>query len=98
MFSTITSKYAGTCRRCGSSFPAGTRIRYGGRGRTYHLKTDCASASASDGRPYAADDAFRDDDDRDRNGSYYTRFSSGAEVFTNKNGRCEDAPCCGCCS
>jgi len=30
--------------------------------------------------------------------SNYTRFSSGAEVFTNKRGRCEDAPCCGCCS
>lgn len=22
----------------------------------------------------------------------------GAEVFTNPRGRCEDAPCCGCCS
>ncbi len=31
-------------------------------------------------------------------GSTYTRFSSGAEIFTNRNGRCEDAPCCGCCS
>ena len=31
-------------------------------------------------------------------GSNYTRFSDGAEVYTNKNGRCEDAPCCGCCS
>lgn len=30
--------------------------------------------------------------------SNYTRFSSGAEVYTNKRGRCEDAPCCGCCS
>jgi hypothetical protein len=30
--------------------------------------------------------------------SNYTRFSSGAEVYTNKNGRCEDAPCCGCCT
>jgi hypothetical protein len=28
----------------------------------------------------------------------YTRFASGAEVFTNPRGRCEDAPCCGCCS
>lgn len=27
-----------------------------------------------------------------------TRFSSGAVMFTNSNGRCEDAPCCGCCS
>ena len=31
-------------------------------------------------------------------GSSYTRFSSGAEVYTNRRGRCEDAPCCGCCS
>ena len=23
---------------------------------------------------------------------------SGAEVFTNRNGRCENAPGCGCCS
>lgn len=35
---------------------------------------------------------------RKRYGSSYTRFSSGAEVYTNRNGRCEDAPCCGCCS
>lgn len=33
-----------------------------------------------------------------RYGSNYARFSSGAEVYTNKRGRCEDAPCCGCCS
>lgn len=31
-------------------------------------------------------------------GSNYTRFASGAEVYTNRGGRCEDAPCCGCCS
>lgn len=27
-----------------------------------------------------------------------TRFNSGAEVYQNRKGRCEDAPCCGCCS
>jgi hypothetical protein len=31
-------------------------------------------------------------------GSYYTRFQGGGEAFQNKRGRCEDAPCCGCCS
>jgi hypothetical protein len=31
-------------------------------------------------------------------GSSYTRFQGGAEVYTNARGRCEDAPCCGCCS
>lgn len=36
---------------------------------------------------------------RSRNyGSSYNRFNSGAEIYTNRNGRCEDAPCCGCCS
>ncbi len=28
----------------------------------------------------------------------YTRFNSGAESYRNPRGRCEDAPCCGCCS
>lgn len=30
--------------------------------------------------------------------SGYTRFSSGATTYRNPRGRCEDAPCCGCCS
>lgn len=30
--------------------------------------------------------------------SNVARFSSGAVIHTNKSGRCEDAPCCGCCS
>ena len=34
----------------------------------------------------------------ERTVSAVTRFSSGAEVYTNRRGRCEDAPCCGCCS
>lgn len=29
--------------------------------------------------------------------SHHYRFSSGAEAFQNKAGRCVDAPCCGCC-
>lgn len=27
-----------------------------------------------------------------------TRFAGGATVYQNRNGRCIDAPCCGCCS
>ncbi len=26
------------------------------------------------------------------------RFSSGATMIQNRRGRCEDAPCCGCCT
>lgn len=35
---------------------------------------------------------------RGRYSSNYTRFQGGGEVFTNRAGRCLDAPCCGCCS
>ena len=28
----------------------------------------------------------------------YTRFTGSGETFRNPRGRCEDAPCCGCCS
>jgi len=36
--------------------------------------------------------------DENRTGFVVTRFSTGAEVYRNAAGRCEDAPCCGCCS
>jgi hypothetical protein len=29
---------------------------------------------------------------------HYVRTSSGWEGSRNVNGRCEDAPCCGCCT
>lgn len=28
----------------------------------------------------------------------YTIFASGEVSYRNRNGRCEDAPCCDCCS
>jgi DnaJ-class molecular chaperone len=45
MFKTITSRYAGTCKRCKQNFEAGTKIRYGGFGRTYHLSKDCPAST-----------------------------------------------------
>lgn len=30
--------------------------------------------------------------------SNFSRTSSGAELYRNKQGRCLDAPCCGCCN
>ena len=35
---------------------------------------------------------------RERRGSHYARFQGGGEWYQNRRGRCEDAPCCGCCS
>lgn len=53
------------------------------QGESTYVPSARARASRGNGRRYR---------------STYTRFSSGAESFTNKRGRCEDAPCCGCCS
>lgn len=30
--------------------------------------------------------------------SHVIEFGDGREYYRNKNGRCEDAPCCGCCT
>ena len=46
-FRTLTAKYDGTCKRCREEFPAGTKIRYGGYGRTYHFKDDCPAGGGS---------------------------------------------------
>lgn len=63
MFRTITSKYAGTCKRCHTAFEAGAKIRYGGTGRTYHLKADCIAATVDTAAPvvnYPAGAQLRD--------------------------------------
>lgn len=86
---TITAKYPGTCRKTGKPIRPGDVIHFYGRGHAElaepgAVPQDTSTTQAS--RPKSS------------RGSRYTRFSSGAEVYTNRNGRCEDAPCCGCCS
>ena len=116
MFRTIIAKYAGsTCKRCGATITVGETIRYGGRGRTYHLAAACPSGTGYTDDPPTSHlgnymDAAEAVETADgapigsygrpsrRTRSTYTRFSSGAEQYTNRAGRCEDAPCCGCCS
>lgn len=101
MFKTLTAKFAGTCKRCGLAFEAGTKIRYGGRGRTYHLAADCPSATAT-----AADSDSDDPQDETEARARYVNPRAvsnhiqigGQDFYRNKRGRCEDAPCCGCCT
>ena len=40
-FRTLTARFAGICRRCNGPIAVGDTIRYGGKGKTYHLATDC---------------------------------------------------------
>lgn len=89
-FRTITAKFDGRCRRCKGPIAAGTKIRFGGRGLTYHLAAECElDVTDNADNPYAADR---------RAPVLITRNADGDVIdFRNRRGRCEDAPCCGCC-
>ena len=82
-----TNKYAGSCGTCRKHVPAngGTLSKIGGRWVVRHLACQDVSRGS---RPRVT----------------RTRFYGGngpgtyADVYQNSRGRCEDAPCCGCCS
>lgn len=107
----MISKYAGTCRACSGNFPAGTLIDYdrrGARGRKVQ-HVECASVSVEEGAPghgpgcYGECDGLYDCSAPApattgyQTGSYEIR-TSGGTFYQNRGGRCEDAPCCGCCT
>jgi hypothetical protein len=76
------ARFPGTCARTGTRINPGDPIVSVGRNRYAH---------ASDTR---STPATRED----RYVSHIWRLSSGKELYQNKAGRCEDAPCCGCCN
>lgn len=88
---TMQSRFAGRCA-CGAGFGKGATINYDrGARRVIQCPTCNPTAEAlaprwDTGRP------------NDRYQSNHYRFAGGGEAFQNKAGRCEDAPCCGCCS
>ena len=96
----MIAKYNGSCRACGGTIRKGDWI-------TYTRATGAVHATCPD-----SGDNYRDEDEAAglepgtlandrraaRNGLTVVRFSSGETMTQNSRGRCEDAPCCGCCS
>ncbi len=112
MSRTIALKYAGTCKDCGATLPAGTRARYYGRGRIYgtechpqratrRTREEVARAELHDSRL-----SWQTHGNRHADAQYLSKldptgfYNSAGECIgrVNPAGRCEDAPCCGCCS
>ena len=106
---TMLAKFSGTCVACGGSIRRGDQINYFGRGNgAAHVA--CGLPCDEQGEVSELDEyqegpngepsmAMLANDRRlARNGLSVARFSSGAVVTQNSRGRCEDAPCCGCCS
>lgn len=89
--STMTARFAGTCASTGRAFTAGATIDYD--------RATKRAVLVEPAKPGAAPAPKTERTGRySRYGSNYARFASGAEAYANKRGRCEDAPCCGCCN
>ncbi len=84
----INSKFNSKCKACNGPIKAGERINWSRNSGAHHL--DCA---ANDNKNNMAVPKI-----------ITTRFVSaesdyiGQAHYRNSRGRCEDAPCCGCCS
>lgn len=91
----MNARYRGQCAAgCGQGIRKGERIAYIGKGNVFHA--ECYDEDAEDGTVIDANQGLVDAVRPVR--VHVTRFSSGHTVTTNVRGRCEDAPCCGCCT
>lgn len=108
------ARFPGRCAVTGRPFAIGDTIRAAGRGRyalvspaagpVDHDAADIALAESVDpgigaDDPEAAAAAGRYlRQSMARGVSDIWRTSTGREYYRNRAGRCEDAPCCGCCN
>lgn len=103
---TMLAKYPGRCIRTGASIRPGDSIVWHGRGRAELADTvDPMLAAVADMDPELV---ASDPDAALAAGRYMARSlargvsdiwrADGQEFYRNKRGRCEDAPCCGCCN
>lgn len=89
----MSNRYASQCLVCATTVqPHAGQFRRSGRswGVVHH---SCAPEVVLPASVQAEVDRINR-----AHGSTLTRFAGGAEVYRNKRGTCEDAPCCGCCS
>jgi hypothetical protein len=104
-------RYAGACKVCGGHLPAGTRAYWDAAARTVTCTAiECVDADGlttvepltgpwdkrTDTRVLAASRVGAAAPAPAR--VHTVRLNSGAVLSVNARGRCEDAPCCGCCS
>lgn len=91
MIKTMLAKYKGVCSRTGAPIRPGDEIRYDTSTRRAWITDDeFTHAELEPGEAYLAS----------ARGAYVSHVwgSNGREYYRNKAGRCEDAPCCGCCT
>src|ERR1700752_3860919 len=102
-------RFAGACKVCGSRIAAGELAYWDSVARTVTCHAiDCADADGLTTNkhltgPWDTRTDLRERADHRIGEAGPARvigpwFNSGSVVYRNSRGRCEDAPCCGCCS
>lgn len=94
----MTACFRGKCASCGGAIYPGDTIRHVSRGRSFHLAGACEGDGGSGVDSYSAINPASGE--RMSNYARVSTFttSSGYTGSRNVRGRCEDAPCCGCCT
>ena len=90
MVKTMNARYAGFDSRTGASIRPGDQIQYDTATRRAWLSEPGDMADLGDEQQAASR----------YNPAWVSHVwtSGGKEYYRNKAGRCEDAPCCGCCT
>ena len=99
MMKTMIAKYPGTCSACSEPIKRGEPICFFGKGHAEHQH--CAQENGAQDEDAVAGlepGTLANDRRLARSGLSVTRYASGYVSTRNSRGRCEDAPCCGCCS
>jgi len=97
---TMIAKYYGICASCQQSIHKGSKIVYDRSSRSA-VHYECASEENRKDEDEAAGlepGTLANDRQLAKRGLFVVRFASGEVMTQNSRGRCEDAPCCGCCS
>jgi hypothetical protein len=105
---TMQARYPGRCIRTGAAINPGDNILWHGRGRAELADGPTIPAELAMVADIDPELAESDPDAALAAGQYMARSLSrgvsdiwragGREYYRNKRGRCEDAPCCGCCN
>jgi len=90
MIKTMNARYAGFDSRTGASIRPGDQIQYDTATKRAWLSEPGDMGDLGDEQQAA----------RRYNPTWVSHVwtSGGREYYRNKQGRCEDAPCCGCCT
>ncbi|ALA11882.1 hypothetical protein SEA_PANAMAXUS_78 [Mycobacterium phage Panamaxus] len=102
--------FPGTCKLCGEGIAAGQRAYWDARHKNVTCtRIECAKADGLTRQEWAGSPVSGRWVDvlaetrigpaaLPRHGAVTIRTNSGAVLSVNARGRCEDAPCCGCCT